>query len=553
MQNRGRLNSLVQFAVLLYPLAVNGQLALADPGREEAKELERRLQCYRQLQEAHREAAGKNERWIGKLEKDDLDNALLLAARYENSFFGALKGSWQKLKRQLRDRYDFSGLTVRPSYVHLLELLKAEYTAAAAAEDYQQELRVSYQLNGNIDTSLRSIDLLQSKKGHPELDYLLAHSDSRALVGSLMNLHEPLSRLQSLLHQCLQEGADGDLAGLQDELQTLRLNVESFGEWLPALRVFSGLPPAVKKALRQLSYRIPQLEAATARKALQDLYQGNRSFSAIDYPVLDRAVQQLGEGYIALQNINADIIRAFIRQRFLQRLDLSNRAASQLSEDQKKFKKTYAEGRKILENEFGKSMRFKSIREISEKESGTVLKDIKPVWLMSPYSVSDSLPLDYDHFDVVIFDEASQITLEEGVPALYRSRQAIIVGDEKQMPPSDFFSAGPKEIDPDDLDRMGDGPADEWLSDDADSLLAQGARKLVSTLLNWHYRSQYETLISFSNHAFYDGNLLTIPDKAIHHREKAPIRITDPRAGRFAGGYVVRPKHQLPSADRQCL
>ena len=159
------------------------------------------------------------------------------------------------------------------------------------------------------------------------------------------------------------------------------------------------------------------------------------------------------QGYPALQELNAELIRAFVRQRFLHQLDLSARAASGLNEEQKKFKKAYTEGRKILENEFGKSMRYKSIRELSEKESGLVLKAIKPVWLMSPYSVSDSLPLDDEHFDVVIFDEASQITLEEGVPALYRSRQTIIVGDEKQMPPTDFFSSGGTDKDPDDLDR----------------------------------------------------------------------------------------------------
>ena len=188
-------------------------------------------------------------------------------------------------------------------------------------------------------------------------------------------------------------------------------------------------------------------------------------------------------------------------------------ADSQLIEDQKRFKNEYNEGRKIFEIEFGKSMRYKCIRELSSRVSGWVLKDLKPVWLMSPYSVSDSLPLDSDHYDEGISDEASQITLEEGIPALYRSRQTIIVGDEKQMPPTDFFSA--KKEDPDDLEGMQDEDGDAWLSDDVDSLLAQGARKLDSTLLSWHYRSRYETLISFSNHAFYVGRLLTIPDKTL--------------------------------------
>ncbi|MFM2359076.1 MAG: hypothetical protein RLY16_1069, partial [Bacteroidota bacterium] len=179
-----------------------------------------------------------------------------------------------------------------------------------------------------------------------------------------------------------------------------------------------------------------------------------------------------------------------------------------------------------LENEFGKSMRYKSIRELNAKESSYVLKDIKPVWLMSPLSVSDSLPLDTNFFDVVIFDEASQITLEEGIPALYRSPQTIIVGDDKQMPPTNFFTA--KAEDPDDLQAQVADMEEELLSADADSLLVQGTRKLNSTMLSWHYRSHFETLISYSNHAFYGANLLTIPDKTIHHSEKPAIEIQTP-------------------------
>ena len=67
------------------------------------------------------------------------------------------------------------------------------------------------------------------------------------------------------------------------------------------------------------------------------------------------------------------------------------------------------------------------------------MRDLKPVWLMSPLSVSDTLPLDPDLFDVVIFDEASQIPVEEAVPALYRAPQVIVVGDEMQLPPTNFF------------------------------------------------------------------------------------------------------------------
>lgn len=520
----GRLRQLVHFAVLLYPLAQSGQLALADPDREEAREFGRQLKEYYTLQEAAQQAMARNVHWKTKLDEQDTDAAMALAVRYEGRLLGGLSGAWRRLKQQVRQRYDFSQHPVKPTIVSLLEALKAGYAAAAAVRQGRNRLQDTFRLD-NIDTALRSIDLLQQKKGHPELRFLLAHERAVELVNTLNFLNAPLSRLEALLHRCWEEPAAGSLAIIRDDLMTLRLNTDTLGEWLRVLKAFSGLAPAVKKTLRLLPLRKLQGEAAVIRRALQEIYQGNRLYAGLDQAALEEAVHQLGEGYMALQATNAETIRAFVRQRFIQQLDLTGKPASQLNEEQKKFKKVYTEGRKILENEFGKSMRYKSIRELSARESGIVLRDLKPVWLMSPYSVSDSLPLDGDEFDVVIFDEASQITLEEGVPSLYRSKQMIIVGDEKQMPPTDFFSVAAKGSDPDDLDQPDEEEADDWLSDDADSLLTQGARKLESSLLSWHYRSRYETLISYSNHAFYEGELLTIPDKTVQHRERGVLRV----------------------------
>src|SRR6185503_12131158 len=116
-------------------------------------------------------------------------------------------------------------------------------------------------------------------------------------------------------------------------------------------------------------------------------------------------------------------------------------SVTQLGEEERALKKTYAAGRRELEHEFGKTMRYKSIRDLAAGDSGAVIRHLKPIWLMSPLSVSDTLPLDVDLFDVVIFDEASQIPVEEAVPALYRARQVIVVGDEMQLPPTSFFTA----------------------------------------------------------------------------------------------------------------
>src|SRR5678809_46004 len=102
---------------------------------------------------------------------------------------------------------------------------------------------------------------------------------------------------------------------------------------------------------------------------------------------------------------------------------------------------------------------------------------------MSPLSVSDTLPLDPDLFDVVIFDEASQIPMEAAIPAIYRSHQTIVVGDEMQLPPTTFFASTRTE----DESVIVEEEGERFEMDlDSDSFLTQSTKNLPSTLLAWH-------------------------------------------------------------------
>jgi very-short-patch-repair endonuclease len=127
-----------------------------------------------------------------------------------------------------------------------------------------------------------------------------------------------------------------------------------------------------------------------------------------------------------------------------------------------------------------------------------------PCVLMSPLSVAQFLPAGQAVFDVVIFDEASQISTWDAVGAIARGRQAIIVGDPKQLPPTNFFGRSDDGADGDDAI-----PTDLV---DMPSILDEVAVVGVPTrYLNWHYRSKDESLIAFSNHNYYDGGLVTFP------------------------------------------
>nr|WP_275695499.1 AAA domain-containing protein [Fredinandcohnia sp. SECRCQ15] len=106
-------------------------------------------------------------------------------------------------------------------------------------------------------------------------------------------------------------------------------------------------------------------------------------------------------------------------------------------------------------------------------------------------------------FDMVIFDEASQLTVENGIPAIYRGSKVIIAGDEKQLPPNSLFR-GSIQIDEDDED---DNDMFE-----SESLLNLAKRVFPSKMLQWHYRSKSEELINFSNHAYYNGSIQIAPN-----------------------------------------
>ena len=235
--------------------------------------------------------------------------------------------------------------------------------------------------------------------------------------------------------------------------------------------------------------------------------------------------QRLAEAERELMQWNAQCVRAAVRRRFADQVRRSSMPASQLDAAAKQFKKAYGAGRRELEHEFGKTMRYKSIRELASGDSGRVVRDMKPIWLMSPLSVSDTLPLEADLFDVVIFDEASQIPVEEAVPALVRAPQVIVVGDEMQLPPTSFFASAREDGDDDAVQAAEDGERIAVMLD-ADSLLNQGARNLPATLLAWHYRSRSESLIGYSNAAFYAGLLHTVPERRLPAPGLGEIHVT---------------------------
>ena len=176
----------------------------------------------------------------------------------------------------------------------------------------------------------------------------------------------------------------------------------------------------------------------------------------------------------------------------------------------------------VLRREMQKQKRHKPVRKLLE-EAPHALTSLTPCFMMSPLSVAQYLPADQALFDVVIFDEASQITVWDAVGAIARGRQVIVAGDPKQLPPTNFFAR--TEDDPDgDVDTDGD------LESILDEMLGAS---IPGRTLNRHYRSRHESLIAFSNDRYYGNELITFPVPEVADRA---VRLERPDAFYARGG-----------------
>ena len=152
----------------------------------------------------------------------------------------------------------------------------------------------------------------------------------------------------------------------------------------------------------------------------------------------------------------------------------------------------------ILQKNIRNNARGISIRKLFD-QIPTLLSRMCPCMLMSPISVAQYIDTDADKFDLIVFDEASQMPTYEAVGAIARGKNVVIVGDPKQMPPTSFFSVNT--IDEDNIEM-----------EDLESILDDClALSIPSKYLLWHYRSKHESLIAFSNSEYYDNKLMTFP------------------------------------------
>jgi very-short-patch-repair endonuclease len=323
--------------------------------------------------------------------------------------------------------------------------------------------------------------------GRALLAYRDAWRDVRQKKDILDTLAHPVEPLSGPL------GADGALARIQGVLTGWNLAKQKLRPWclwrsVRDKAISQGLQGLVT-SLEAGSVALPEAEPHFDfsycdwwLKKIMDIDPVLRNFSSADH---ERKIREFRLADTKFQKLTEKYIAATLSGRIPTTTGAMVGADSEL-------------GR--LRRELQKQRRHMPVRQLVQGLP-TLLPKLKPCLLMSPLSVAQYLDAGYAPFDLVVFDEASQIPVWDAVGAIARGKQLAVVGDPKQLPPTNFFS---KSTD-------SEGGSEEQVEDlesILDECLGAGMNRLS---LQWHYRSRHESLITFSNVHYYDSNLVTFP------------------------------------------
>jgi hypothetical protein len=314
-------------------------------------------------------------------------------------------------------------------------------------------------------------------------------------------LHDAHARFESLRNALAAIGAAAFVDGLTDRTES---DVDH------ELRVLKDDEPTLLKlpGFNQDRRQLEQLGLTALMDVLARLdMPSNEAVNALRFAWLSSWLRELrvdvaeyGRFGAVTQNRLVDEFREADRQHVAL---AAARVRREVARRQIHARDTLPEQRQIVVDQVTRKRRHKPIRQLVE-EAPELLLAVRPCWAMSPLVVSQVLPA-RELFDLVVFDEASQIEPADAIPAIMRGSTIAVAGDNRQLPPTPFFATTGVE----------DGDADDTDLGDFESILDVLSKFIPAETLAWHYRSQDERLIAFSNHAIYEDRLVTFPGTAL--------------------------------------
>jgi very-short-patch-repair endonuclease len=332
-----------------------------------------------------------------------------------------------------------------------------------------------------------------------QLDAWRKYNFSRTVPYAIKNIdeiHESLEALESDLKA---------IAGLFPQINFDKISINELSSFLKGLYSDAVTPYRIPRML-QIAKEVENYGCGNLLSEIRQIQSNSRFWTEMfEYAwlrsCLDRA---LAEDPI-LSGFNGRTHEEFVREFCDLDRDKLKYAVSKVRRNHAErvieIMNQYPEQASLIQSETRKKARHLSLRKLLAK-APDVLTALCPCWMASPLSVSQLMDTERRYFDVILFDEGSQVLPEDAVPSLMRASQVVVAGDQHQLPPTMFFANSE-----DDDDEEGDPLPTEGY----ESILDLASSFLPSWLLEWHYRSHDEKLIAFSNHHIYNDSLITFP------------------------------------------
>lgn len=493
------LNAFIKLAIAgsILGMVNKQQLDLLKPDQKKHKQFNTLAKKYQQLKIKLSQIELMNQRWVKKptvAEITELSD-LLRQKKKSKSILSILKRNAVKSHSWFSE---FSPALSVNAKLQLLEEIRQEWHLKGELDLLKVKLKHDLNIT-DPDTEIDHILQVRSKLNavsSNEYVQLLSHPESVQLIEDLTALHPTINRAVNLIHYLFDGSVREDLNNLMSYIQLLRDEIPLIEKYeyelaalfktdISVLNFIRSNPESLEKldALLTYSQLLLQSKYLTAYKNLT----GENLLS--DFNLYKNKIKHFETGQIEFIHFHlADQLHEFEK--------LAAIPASRLKAEKQQVKLKFKESKRVLAHELNKKRQHLAVKELISAHADLIL-NLQPVWMMNPLSVGYLLPCQESLFDVVIFDEASQIPLEDAIPAVYRGAQLVVVGDSKQMPPSDFFKS----------------------TEDTITLLDQADFNLEKIFLHNHYRSEHPVLIHFSNAHFYDFELAALPP--VH--DKNPI------------------------------
>ena len=441
---------------------------LLTPGSKEQKKFEKLYRKYLKEKSLLSTLEAEENNWINPPSGSETDT--LMAMLKDRSYIGKWRFNkhWKKVARISSSRAE-QVLHQWRQYLHqknIISQIEVEFCDLGLTSLPSDAEMIHLQLSAYRSEDYEAWRLIKPvERAH--------YAGANAMLGKLHNDLRLHLRMEESVH-----------------LEPFLLNFESSFEQLISLqKELNTLPDQIIRNLANFD-SFEALELAVLKHNLVQTSSRFHQLSNFDPSSLLDLVHAVIEEQEKESGTLATLIRSSIAKRFAYYHELLRTPSAKLSSSEKELKSKLKKGKAILVKEFAKSRSFPSIRELFSSEAAIWIRLLKPVWLSNPNQITRCFPMEQDVFDVAIFDEASQIPLQNALGAIQRSKRVLVAGDSQQMGPSSYFKSGGNE---------------------AVDVLHQASFHWKNVELKHHYRSEHPGLIAFSNRHFYRNELVTYP------------------------------------------